>query len=128
MNPPSRPIPRLKPLSYVVWLLAIPAGAQAPAVPERDPAVAVPAIGIDHIPLAVRDLDAAAFFQGTNRSPTDRPEHFAHLNTANATIAVWIAGGDQTRMLSVFRSLGARIDHKRVNAPGMWLEFREQRR
>jgi hypothetical protein len=57
------------------------------------------------------------FFQGTNRSPTDRPEHFAHLNTANATSGVWVAGGDQMRMLSVFSALGARIGRKLVNAP-----------
>jgi hypothetical protein len=57
------------------------------------------------------------FFAGTNRSPTDRPEHFAHLNKASATIAVWIAGGDQTLMLSVFRALGARVGREWVYVP-----------
>jgi len=211
--------PRRRRLICVLWLLAIPADAQPPTLPEEHPALAVPAVGIDHIPLVVKDLDAAGdayrrlgfaikpgrvhsdgirnehvkfkdgagielitapaatdalteryrillsegegpayvgfhtaslaalsdrlsalkepysvdgvgilefrnpelqwffFFQGTNRSSTDRPEHFAHLNTANATIAVWIAGGDQMRMLSVFSALGARISRKLVNAP-----------
>jgi catechol 2,3-dioxygenase-like lactoylglutathione lyase family enzyme len=48
------------------------------------------------------------FGAGSNRSPTDRPEHFAHANTANATLAIWIAGGDQKRMLAFFKDLGAR--------------------
>lgn len=219
MTPGSAPIPRFHRLSYVLWLLAIPTGAATPTAPGKAPHVAAPAISIDHIPVAVMDLDAAAntyrrlgfvikpgrthadgirnqhvkfpdgagieliatptatdaltqryrkllsqgdgpayvsfhtasiaalaerlntlgepyslespgmlefqnpdlqwlfFFAGSNRSPTDRPEHFAHTNTTNATIAVWIAGGDQLRMLSVFRVLGARIDHKRVNVP-----------
>lgn len=210
---------RRKRLICFFWLLALPADAQSPALTTKDPAVAVPAIGIDHIPLVVKDLEAAAdtyrrlgfaikpgrlhsdgirnahvkfedgagielitapgatdalteryrrllsqgegpayvgfhtsslaalsdrlnalkehysvdgsgilefrdpelqwlfFFEGTNRSPTDRPEDFAHLNTANATIAVWIVSADQTRMLSVFRGLGARVVRKRINAP-----------
>ena len=31
------------------------------------------------------------FFGGDNRSPTDRPEHFAHANSAVAMSGVWIA-------------------------------------
>jgi catechol 2,3-dioxygenase-like lactoylglutathione lyase family enzyme len=56
-------------------------------------------------------------FEGNNRSPTDRPEHFAHPNTANATLAVWIAGGDEQQVLAVFAALGARIGQKTVYAP-----------
>jgi hypothetical protein len=33
------------------------------------------------------------FFGGLNHSPTDRPEHFAHRNTAESLIAVWLADG-----------------------------------
>jgi hypothetical protein len=55
--------------------------------------------------------------EGSNRSPTDRPEHFAHPSTAYATLAIWIAGGDQPRMLRFFRGLGARIGRERVYVP-----------
>ena len=34
------------------------------------------------------------FFGGRNASPTDLPEHFAHLNTAATLAAVWLAGHD----------------------------------
>jgi catechol 2,3-dioxygenase-like lactoylglutathione lyase family enzyme len=56
-------------------------------------------------------------FEGTNQSPTDRPEHFAHPNTADATQAVWIAGGDQRQMLAFFQGLGARIERRYVHVP-----------
>jgi catechol 2,3-dioxygenase-like lactoylglutathione lyase family enzyme len=57
--------------------------------------------------------------EGSNRSPGDRPEHFAHPNGANATLAVWIACGDQDRKraLRLFRALGATVDQKVVRAP-----------
>jgi hypothetical protein len=57
--------------------------------------------------------------QGSNRSPTDRPEHFAHPNGANATLAVWIACSDQDReqALRLFRALGARVGQQVVRAP-----------
>lgn len=56
-------------------------------------------------------------FGGSNRSTTDRAEYFAHPNTTNATIAVWIAGGDQPSMLGLFTALGARVGQKRVHVP-----------
>ena len=31
------------------------------------------------------------FFGGLNHSPTDKPEHFAHTNTAESLIGVWVA-------------------------------------
>jgi catechol 2,3-dioxygenase-like lactoylglutathione lyase family enzyme len=34
------------------------------------------------------------FFGAGNQSPTDRPEHFAHRNTATSLIGVWLAGPD----------------------------------
>jgi catechol 2,3-dioxygenase-like lactoylglutathione lyase family enzyme len=34
----------------------------------------------------------AMFFSGRNHSPTDRPEHFAHANTAETLVALWLAG------------------------------------
>lgn len=54
---------------------------------------------------------------GDNLSPTDRPEHFAHANTACTMLAVWIAGGDQARMRAFFARLGARITQTRVHVP-----------
>jgi catechol 2,3-dioxygenase-like lactoylglutathione lyase family enzyme len=63
------------------------------------------------------ELQWLFLFEGTNRSPTDLPEHFAHPNTANATLAVWIAGGDQPQMLALFKALGARINQKQVYVP-----------
>jgi hypothetical protein len=54
---------------------------------------------------------------GSNRSPTDKPEHFAHPTTAYATLAIWIAGGDQARMLRFFTGLGAHIVRERVYVP-----------
>jgi catechol 2,3-dioxygenase-like lactoylglutathione lyase family enzyme len=57
--------------------------------------------------------------EGSNRSPTDRPEHFAHPNGANATLAVWIACSDQDRdrALRLFKALGATVGRKVVRAP-----------
>jgi len=57
--------------------------------------------------------------EGSNRSPSDRPEHFAHPNGANATLAVWIACSDRDReqALRLFRALGATIRQEVVRAP-----------
>ncbi|HEY6924369.1 MAG TPA: VOC family protein [Steroidobacteraceae bacterium] len=57
--------------------------------------------------------------EGSNRSPTDRPEHFAHPNGASATLAVWIAcdDHDRGRALRLFRSLGATVGQKVVRVP-----------
>jgi len=58
-------------------------------------------------------------FAGSNRSPTDRPEYFAHANGANATVGVWIAGTEpeQQQDLRLFAALGARIERKSVRVP-----------
>lgn len=57
--------------------------------------------------------------EGSNRSPTDRPEHFAHPNGANATLAVWIACSDEDRerALRLFEALGATVGQQVVRAP-----------
>ncbi len=39
------------------------------------------------------------FFGRRQHSPTDRPEYFAHANTALGLSRVWIAGGDAERQL-----------------------------
>ena len=44
------------------------------------------------------------FFNGRNRSPTDKAEHFAHRNTATTLIALWLAGdlAGEERLLRLF--------------------------
>jgi hypothetical protein len=47
------------------------------------------------------------FLSGRNTSPTDRPEHFAHANTAESLIRVWLAGDDLSRERRLLEGLGA---------------------
>ena len=47
------------------------------------------------------------FFGVMNHSPTDRPEHFAHANTAVALDAVWVAGPDHEAEVELLGLLGA---------------------
>ena len=65
------------------------------------------------------DTDALGyiFFGRLNRSPTDRPEHFAHPNGAEALIAVWLAGDDLSRERALLQAAGATMDRQTVNAP-----------
>src|SRR5262245_13792999 len=53
-----------------------------------------------------------------NRSPTDRPEHFAHPNGATALSAVWIATGDGDALARFLVRLGGRQQRRQVLAPG----------
>ena len=57
--------------------------------------------------------------EGSNRSPADRPEHFAHPNGANATLAVWVACSDRdrARALRLFTALGATVTREVIRAP-----------
>jgi hypothetical protein len=56
------------------------------------------------------------FFGGRNRSPTDRPEHFAHANTARSLAAVWLAGdlAAERRMLA---AAGVALAERDVDVP-----------
>ena len=47
------------------------------------------------------------FFGGRNKSPTDRPEHFAHENSAVRLSAVWT--GDTPERRALFRGLGVPV-------------------
>jgi catechol 2,3-dioxygenase-like lactoylglutathione lyase family enzyme len=47
------------------------------------------------------------FYGQGNQSPTDRPEHFAHANTAYRLAAVWLAGSDFARERALFGQYGA---------------------
>jgi catechol 2,3-dioxygenase-like lactoylglutathione lyase family enzyme len=58
------------------------------------------------------------FWIQDNRSPTDRPEHFAHPNGATALGAVWIATDDGDALARLLVRLGGRQERRRVSAPG----------
>ncbi len=56
------------------------------------------------------------FIGGDNRSPTDRPEHFAHANSAVAMSGVWLALDDaqRERMAKFLFAMGAKQSKERV--------------
>jgi catechol 2,3-dioxygenase-like lactoylglutathione lyase family enzyme len=57
------------------------------------------------------------FMFGRNQSPTDRPEHFAHANTAESLMGVWLAGDDLSGERRLLEKLGAGI-HLRASRYG----------
>ena len=59
----------------------------------------------------------AFIFDVPNLAPNDKPEYFRHPNTANATLGIWIASADEARMLKLFKTLGARVEPRRVYVP-----------
>ncbi|WP_457323878.1 VOC family protein [Roseateles sp. P5_E11] len=82
------------------------------AVDSTRAAAALQAAGIPHRHdangLALTDPRLSwVFFAGDNRSPTDRPEHFAHANGAFATREVWVATDDATALSQLLSALGA---------------------
>jgi catechol 2,3-dioxygenase-like lactoylglutathione lyase family enzyme len=67
-----------------------------------------------------RDLPASLHywvFGPRNASPTDRPEHFAHANTATSLISVWLAGEDLQHERTLFARLGAAMLKREVSVP-----------
>jgi catechol 2,3-dioxygenase-like lactoylglutathione lyase family enzyme len=52
-----------------------------------------------------------------NQSPTDRPEHFAHVNTATAFVGVWLAADDLGAERGFLRALGATFTEATVDVP-----------
>lgn len=60
---------------------------------------------------------ASLFFVRDNRSPTDRPEHFAHANGAVALSAVWVATEHRDDLADLLVRLGGRRELRRVLAP-----------
>jgi catechol 2,3-dioxygenase-like lactoylglutathione lyase family enzyme len=56
------------------------------------------------------------FFGRRNQSPTDRPEHFAHLNSADSLIAVWLAGSDFTQERALLKKYGVSSQPGRLGA------------
>jgi len=57
------------------------------------------------------------FWVQDNRSPTDRPEHFAHPNGAKALGAVWIATDDRDALVRLLTRLGRKQERRQVLAP-----------
>jgi catechol 2,3-dioxygenase-like lactoylglutathione lyase family enzyme len=57
------------------------------------------------------------FWIQDNRSPTDRPEHFAHPNGATALGAVWIATDAGEALARLLVALGGRRERREVLAP-----------
>lgn len=57
------------------------------------------------------------FFGRRNSSPTDRPEHFLHPNTAESLIGVWLAADDLSPERGLLRSLGIPIEKRVVCTP-----------
>jgi hypothetical protein len=57
------------------------------------------------------------FISTDNRSPTDRPKHFAHPNGAFAMSEVWIACEDPTPLKALLLALGATSESATVRVP-----------
>jgi catechol 2,3-dioxygenase-like lactoylglutathione lyase family enzyme len=57
------------------------------------------------------------FFGGRNKSPTDRPEHFAHRNSAYSLTRAWMAVDDATPELALFQAVGGSLSEEHVQVP-----------
>jgi catechol 2,3-dioxygenase-like lactoylglutathione lyase family enzyme len=57
------------------------------------------------------------FFRGRNKSPTDRPEHFAHRNSAYALTRAWLAVDDAGPELKLFAAVGGSVSEEDVQVP-----------
>lgn len=89
---------------------------------EAAAAAALTAAGIGHRRDAtgIELTDPAlgwVFFTRDNRSPTDRPEHFAHGNGACAMQEVWVAPEDPAPLARLLQALGARAVDETRSAP-----------
>ena len=73
-------------------------------------------LGPDGLTLADPQL-AWLFFAADNRSPSDRPAHFAHANGAAATREVWVALDDDRPLARLLSALGARSHDEQRDAP-----------
>ena len=57
------------------------------------------------------------FFGGLNHSPTDRPEHFQHPNTAESLVSVWLAADDFAAELDLLSRAGFSTQPETVRTP-----------
>jgi hypothetical protein len=72
-----------------------------------------------YLDLPDTDVLRYIFFGPRNSSPTDRPEHFVHPNTAESLIAVWLAGDDLSQERAALKELGATESYDEVHV--LWL-------
>ncbi|BAV07928.1 hypothetical protein FLA_3960 [Filimonas lacunae] len=63
------------------------------------------------------DLLHPLFLGTRNSSPTDKPEHFSHLNTANSLIGLWLATDNTASYVHLFQHLGIVIRPGKVHTP-----------
>lgn len=81
------------------------------------------ALGIRHaraggaIDFPAEDTLGYLFLSGRNKSPTDLPGHFAHANTAESLVRVWLAADDLSRERRLFEGLGAVVVDRDVRIP-----------
>jgi catechol 2,3-dioxygenase-like lactoylglutathione lyase family enzyme len=64
------------------------------------------------------------FFGPRNKSPTDRPEHFAHANTADSLIGVWLSVGERSPEERMLERFGVTVRDEERDAPGTYLKIR----
>lgn len=57
------------------------------------------------------------FFGGRQIAATDKPEHFAHRNSATSLVAVWLATDHITQFLDLFKRLGIATSQQRIYSP-----------
>lgn len=57
------------------------------------------------------------FFGGRNKSPTDRPEHFAHRNSAYSLTRAWLAVDDVAPELKLFAAVGGSVSEEQIEVP-----------
>jgi hypothetical protein len=90
------------------------------SVPRTRAAVTAAGFGVDDGALLSLADDGPAdyvFFGPRQASPTDRPEHFAHPNSAEALVSVWLAGDELAAERRLLAALGARITEETVDVP-----------
>ena len=71
----------------------------------------------DRVPQRLAAPLEYVFFGPRNASPTDRPEHFAHANTGESFIEVWLAADDLSPERQMLEKLGATFARRRVHVP-----------
>ena len=62
-------------------------------------------------------LPSYIFLSGRNKSPTDLPEHFAHANTAQSLVRVWLAAAGLSRERRLLAAAGATFARADVFVP-----------
>lgn len=69
------------------------------------------------VSLRAEDPFGFVFFGRRNASPTDRPEHFVHANTATTLAGVWLALDMTPDARALVAALGGTLGEEEVEAP-----------